>query len=74
MSEPGPTRRQRAVEEGLHWCHQRSVHIEWLQRDRVLCRVQFVSEPGAQTITIIAPSFLDAYTELRAELERRGRS
>ncbi|MBX3466193.1 MAG: hypothetical protein KF878_04760 [Planctomycetes bacterium] len=74
MSEPGPTRRQRAVEEGLRWCHQRGVQIEWLDRDRVLCRVQCVVEPSARMITIIAPSFLDAYMELRAELERQGAS
>lgn len=62
--------RQTAAEEALRWCRQHGVEVEWLRHDRVLCRLRLVHPSSARTITIIAPSFVEAYQVLRGELAR----
>lgn len=72
MAEPR-TREQRAAQEGFLWCRAHGAQVEWLDRELGACRISFVGWPNGRKITVIAPSFLDAYEELRCELDGRTR-
>jgi hypothetical protein len=67
MAEPR-TAAQRAAQEAFLWCRAHGAHIEWLDRERMVCRISFRGWPDGRKITVIAPSFVEAYKELREEL------